>query len=197
MRATAAAVVVLPRRKARPAKRNRAGGESRGLKRDSAHRPAPTAEPPKLPYVLDFYPLENSSQTRLSAFFEALRQGRFTTTRCRKDGKILWPPRTVCPLCHTADLEWVDLPREGTVYAFSALLAGAPLGMEGDLPIVVGLVDLAGSPLRLFGRIVGVDWRECRIGLRVTVEPTSLADGRTFYAFRATHDPQSRLHRRE
>ena len=148
--------------------------------------PAPSAGPyERLPYLLDLYPVESPAQTRLAPFFDALRQGRFTTTRCPRDGKLLWPPRVVCPRCHSSELEWVDLPRTGRIYAFSALLAGAPIGQEADLPRVVGLIELDGAPLRLFGRILGVDWRECRIGLSVRVEPVALPDGRAYYAFRA------------
>jgi uncharacterized protein len=148
--------------------------------------PAAASPPERLPYLLDLYPQESPTQTRLAPFFEALLRGRFTTTRCRKDGRLLWPPRVVCPTCHTADLEWVDLPTAGRIYAFSALLAGAPMGQEADLPRVVGLVELDGSPLRLFGRLLGIDWRECRIGLPVRVEPLTLPDGRAYYAFRVT-----------
>lgn len=152
----------------------------------TAPRPAEPSVPPRerLPYLLDLYPLESRNQTRLAPFFDALREGRFVTTRCRKDGKLLWPPRVVCPACHTSELDWVDLPTTGRIYAFSALLAGAPIGQEDDLPRVVGLVELNGSPLRLFGRILGIDWRECRIGLPVVFEPFTLADGRVYYAFR-------------
>lgn len=169
----------------RPAKSRRRRPAATPTTTAATTAPPPPASPPdRLPYLLDLYPLESSNQTRLSAFFDALRDGRFTTTRCRKDRKLLWPPRVVCPVCHTADLEWVDLPGTGRVYAFSALLAGAPVGQEADLPRVVGLVELDGVPLRLFGRLLGVDWRECRIGLPVRVEPLRLPDGRAYYAFR-------------
>lgn len=139
----------------------------------------------KVPYLLDFYPLEEPKFTRLSAFYANLRQGRFTTTRCRKDATVLWPPRVVCPQCHTEDLEWIDLPKTGHVYAFSAVLAGAPLGMEADVPFVVGLVDLDGASLRLFGRIDGTAWTECRVGMPVRVEVVEAPDERVFYRFRA------------
>ncbi|MCI4360752.1 MAG: OB-fold domain-containing protein, partial [Thermoplasmata archaeon] len=69
----------------------------------------------------------------------------------------------------TREVEWIDLPRTGRLYAFSAVLVGAPLGMESEVPYVVGLVDLEGSPLRLFGRIVGTPWNECRVGQPVEV----------------------------
>jgi uncharacterized OB-fold protein len=144
--------------------------------------PKKPAAPP--PFLLDFFPLEDATQTRLSPFYDHLRAGRLTTTKCRKDGKMSWPPRVVCPDCHTSDLDWVDLPTEGRLYAFSAVLVGAPLGMEAEVPFVVGLVEMDGVPFRLFGRIVGTKWDECRIGQKVRPEPYDLGDGRYFYRFR-------------
>jgi uncharacterized OB-fold protein len=145
--------------------------------------PKKPAAPP-LPFLLDFFPLEDAKQTRLSAFFDNLRAGRLTTTRCRKDGKRSWPPRVVCPECHTSELDWVDLPLEGRIYAFSAVLMGAPLGMEAEVPFVVGLVEMEGVPFRLFGRILGVPWDHCHVGQKVRAEPYDLPDGRVFYRFR-------------
>lgn len=158
--------------------------------------PAPAAKPapPKeekpsvdqrLPFLLDFYPLQDAKQTRLSPFFDALRAGRLTTTKCPA-GHVTWPPRVVCPHCHSEELAWVDLPNHGRIYAFSAVLAGAPMGFEAELPFVVGLVDLDGASLRLFGRIVGTPWNECRVGQAVTVETYDLPDGRAFYRFRTS-----------
>ena len=176
---------------------------SAGLKpRRSASAPEPATVPPsgphidappaserareKRPFLLDFFPLEGPEQTRLSRFYDRLREGRLSTTRCPKDGEWHWPPRTACPKCHSEELDWVDLPETGTIYAFSAVLGGAPLGLEGDVPFSVGLVDLDGAPLRLFGRIDGRPWTDLRIGGRVRVESFELDDGRVFYRFRAT-----------
>jgi len=147
----------------------------------------PAEERPRTakPFLLDFFPLQTEKDSRLARFFARLAEGRLSTTRCPSDGRLMWPPRTVCPVCHREELEWVDLPGDGTIYAFSAVLAGAPLGMEADVPFAVGLVDLAGAPLRLFGRIEGRPWSDLKIGGRVRVEPYALDDGRWFYRFRA------------
>jgi uncharacterized OB-fold protein len=153
---------------------------------EAASVPPPKKAPPegeRTPFLLDFFPLQEPKQTRLSPFFDGLRRGRLTTTRCAKDGPV-WPPRVACPICHMTELAWVDLPHRGHVYAFSAVLAGAPQGMEGDVPFVVGLIDLEGVSLRLFGRIVGKSWTECRVGMPVRFEPFDLPDGRVFYRFR-------------
>ena len=153
----------------------------------AAPEPAkPTASRPlePRPFLLDLFPLETAQQTRLSRFYDRLREGRLSTTRCPRDGELHWPPRTACPTCHTEELEWIDLPEIGRLYAFSAVLAGAPLGMEGSVPFSVGLADLEGVPLRLFGRIEGRPWSALRIGDAVRVEPYDLGDGRVFYRFR-------------
>jgi uncharacterized protein len=143
---------------------------------------SPTRE--KRPFLLDFFPLETPDQTRLSTFYDRLRRGRLSTTRCPQDGALHWPPRTACPECHTEQLDWVDLPERGRIYAFSAVLGGAPLGMESEVPFAVGLVDLEGAPLRLFGRIEGSPWSDLRIGQEVAVETYDIGDGRYFYRFR-------------
>ena len=151
-----------------------------------ARAPEPRTKPPeKRPYLLDFFPLETADQTRLHRFYERLREGHLSTTRCPRDGDLHWPPRTACPKCHTEELEWVDLPDRGHLYAFSAVLGGAPLGLDTDVPFAVGLVDLVGAPLRLFGRIEGRPWTELRIGEPVRVETYDIGDGRMFYRFRA------------
>ncbi len=114
-----------------------------GSNADSPLGPKPTVDR-RLPFLLDFYPLQDSKQTRLSPFFDALKSGRLTTTQC-PSGHLTWPPRVVCPHCHSEALTWVDLPHHGRIYAFSAVLAGPPMGIESELPFVVGLVDLDGS----------------------------------------------------
>jgi uncharacterized protein len=147
---------------------------------------APRRPDEKPPFLLDFFPVETPDQTRLSRFYDRLREGRLSTTRCPHDRDVHWPPRVACPRCHQEDLEWIDLPESGTIFAFSAVLAGAPLSMEADVPYAVGLVDLDGVDLRLFGRIEGKSWTDLVIGERVAVEPYEVGDGRVFYRFRAS-----------
>lgn len=140
--------------------------------------------PDPLPYLLDFYPQEDPKYTRIAPFFDALRKGSFTTTRCEKDGTLSWPPRVTCPVCRGDRLTWTELPRKGRLYAFSAVLGGAPLGMEQDVPFVVGLIDLEGAPLRIFSRIAHTRYEDCQIGSEVELETFLLPDGRVFFRFR-------------
>jgi uncharacterized OB-fold protein len=135
-----------------------------------------------MPYAFDFYPLEGEESTRLHRFFEHLREGRLTTTRCGNCGEVLWQPRVVCPHCNHDEMEWIDLPTEGTVYAHTAVELGAPLGMEDEVPFVVALIELDNG-LRLTARIDGAAYDELSIGSRVGLKVVELDDGRVWFRF--------------
>lgn len=160
----------------------------------ASDRPPRREEPPDPSplTLLDFYPPQDPRWTRIAPFFLALKDGRFTTTRCTRDGTFHWPPAVACPKCHREELQWVDLPTHGRLYAFSEVRGGAPLGMEGGVPFVVGLVDLPGAPLRLFSRIVGRPYAELALGEPVRFETFPIRDGRLFYRFRAGGEPATR-----
>jgi len=139
----------------------------------------------RLPRLLDFYELQTADHTRIHEFYEALQDGQLTTTECRDCGDLQFPPRVLCPECHSEDLAWTDLPHEGDLFAFSAMRAGAPLGMEDDVPFVTGIVDL--GPVKLSARIDGAEYDDLAIGDPVALKIVDV-DGpvdheRVFYRF--------------
>ena len=91
----------------------------------------------ELPYLLDFVPLQDDRNTRISPFFDHLKEGRLTTTKCIACGEVLWQPRVACSKCSGTEMEWVDLPTTGTVFAYTAMIHGKPLGIFGDTPFVI------------------------------------------------------------
>lgn len=135
----------------------------------------------KLPQMLDFYPLEDEKNTRISLFFKNLREGRLTTTKCKACGKLLWPPRIVCPECLSDELEWVYLGSEGELYAFTEMRLGAPLGFVEDVPFCIGIVKIGG--LSISARIDDARYEDLKIGGRVQLKVVELDDGRVFYRF--------------
>jgi len=136
----------------------------------------------KLPYMLDFYPLEDEKYTRVSEFFKNLKEGRLTTTKCKKCAKLLWPPRIVCPDCLSNELEWVDLGTEGELYAFTEMRVGAPLGFVQDVPFCIGIVKIGG--LLISARIDNAKYEQLKIGDKLKLKIVELDDGRVFYRFK-------------
>jgi hypothetical protein len=135
----------------------------------------------KLPFMLDFYPLEDAKTTEISQFFQNLKQGKLTTTKCKKCDRLLWPPRIVCPNCFSSEFDWTDLGKEGELYAFTDVRIGAPLGFVQDAPFVVGLVKING--LTISSRIDNAKYDQLKIGDRLQLKIIELGDGRVFYRF--------------
>ncbi len=114
--------------------------------------------------TLDIWPIEAKEFNRLYQFYENLREGRFTTTRCRECGQVAYPPRVICPECYSEDLEWIELPRRGKVLVVVEKWGGVPLCFEP--PLIDAWIDLGeGSPVRhLLSRVINCSPGELKEG---------------------------------
>ncbi len=111
-------------------------------------------------------------------FFTRLSEGEFQSTRCRTCGEKHYPPRVICPHCLGEELEWVDLPREGTLLAFTWQEAA----IRCRKPEVLGLVELEGIG-NVFTRI-DAPYESLHIGQRVAFDTWTTLDGVVLHLFR-------------
>ncbi len=114
--------------------------------------------------VLDMWPLEAPELNRLYPFYDNMKQGRWTTTRCKKCGHISYPPGVACPNCWSDELEWVDLPKTATVVALTETLAGAPTGFDSPLIMAWLGFDKAHPLKHLLVRIINCAAGQLKIG---------------------------------
>ena len=152
--------------------------------------------------TMDIYPQEAKEFNRIHPFYEFLKQGRFTTTRCKDCGHQPFPPRVVCPNCLSENLEWVDLPTRATVEVVTEEEIGVPLGFE--TPLIHALINLGGK-LTLFTRIMHCKVGQLKEGDEVKlyvfpVDPVPIQMGRetvlkdrVFYAFEPVKKPSYHL----
>jgi uncharacterized protein len=141
---------------------------------------------------MDLYPQQAPEFNRVFPFYENLKAGRFTTTRCKDCGHRAFPPRVLCPECLSENLDWVDLPKEAKVMVVTEEEVGVPLGFE--TPLIHALVEVD-ERLKLFTRIVNVKVGELKEGDTVRlhvfpVPPVLMEKGRdtikvdrVYYAF--------------
>jgi uncharacterized OB-fold protein len=113
----------------------------------------------KYSLVLDMWPPEDPELNRIYPFYDNMKQGRWTTTKCKKCGHISYPPGVACTNCWSDELEWIDLPQTAKVVSFTETMAGAPLGF--DSPLIVAWLSFEKThPLKhLFVRIIN-----CQVG---------------------------------
>jgi len=108
----------------------------------------------------DPFPLESAEQNKLHEFYERLGQGRLATTMCAR-----------CE-CAADEFTWVELPRDGTVHAFTIQDTGLPHGFEA--PRVFAVVKVGEA--RIFAPIVGPRATTVKVGSPVRLSPVRVAD---------------------
>ena len=119
----------------------------------------------------DPLPLQSPEQNKLHEFYERLGQGRLVTTSCARCRRTAWPPRGFCGECASDEFTWVDLPREGTIHAFTIQETGVPAPYES--PRVFAIVNV--GELRLFAPIVGRAATAVSVGSSVRLSPLHVA----------------------
>ncbi len=118
----------------------------------------------KYSQVLDMWPLEAPESNRIYPFYDNLKQGRWTTTKCKKCGYIAYPPGVACPNCWSEDLEWIDLPKTAKVVSLTETMAGAPLGFDSPLIVAWLGFDKAHPLKHLFVRIINCEAGQLKPG---------------------------------
>jgi uncharacterized protein len=74
-------------------------------------------------------------------FWEAATAGRLSVQRCRPCGRHYFYPRSFCPRCLSADVEWADLSGRGRLISYVINYRPFP-PTDGDAPQVIALVEL-------------------------------------------------------
>ena len=123
--------------------------------------------------AIDPFPLQGNTNTRLTPFYEALRDERLVTTTCTQCEKRHWPPRVVCPNCLSDQLDWMALPNQGTIHAFTIQETGVPPGFPSHLIFAVVFIE----ELRIFTRLVKTESAQVQRGLTVVLSPSAVGPG--------------------
>ncbi len=101
-------------------------------------------------------------------FWEGLREGKIYATRCKKCGKIYFPPQADCPDDLSTDMEWIELPRDGILEAFSKVYA-RPQGFEDLDPYMIGIATLSNG-VRIMGWVEPPDEKCVKVGDEVLAD---------------------------
>jgi uncharacterized OB-fold protein len=119
--------------------------------------------------------IEDSAADR---FYSELAERRFMTTRCSTCELTFFPPRSLCPDCLGAEVEWVELSGKGSVYAFTQ----QHYSIIRRKPEVVGAIELEGCSGRMLS-LIDAPFEDVRIGMPVRAEFLESPFGMTVVKF--------------
>jgi len=98
-----------------------------------------------------------------ASFQQFLTQGRLMGSRCSRCGQRYVPPRLICRRCHEGDMEWIEMPLQGKLAAFTTIHVGQSFmvseGFDRHNPYCVGVIELEDG-VRISSRLIDVDARQ-------------------------------------
>ncbi len=124
--------------------------------------------------------LQQDSDSR--PFWEGLAQGELRIQRCATCAKAVFYPRSICPYCHSDQLEWIVTSGKGTIYTYTVVHQAFGAFVE-DVPFVVALVELE-EGVRMMSRIVDAPRERVTIGAPVRVTFAGAGEELTLPYFR-------------
>ncbi len=101
-------------------------------------------------------------------FFEALSQGKLLATKCKKSGKILFPPQVDCPDDPEDEVEWVELPNEGELVTWTVIYV-KPYSFGHYPDYTVGIARLKNG-VQVLAWVRETDPKKLRAGMKVKIE---------------------------
>jgi len=93
---------------------------------------------------------------------------RYEAGKCKKCGKICFPPRLICPACKSKEFETINLNRTGKVLTYT-IIRVPPSQFKDEAPYAMGIVELDGGG-RINTQIVDCDFDKIKVGMNVKME---------------------------
>ncbi len=123
-----------------------------------------------------------TAETKAADFINYLEKGQLEATRCKKCGRIYFPPRMQCADDLSTGMEWIDLSGAGKLLTFTTVHYG-PTGFENDAPYTLAVVEFANGA-RVFGRLdKSIPAAQMTVGMTLKAQALKLPPDKISYHF--------------
>jgi len=110
---------------------------------------------------------EEQTPFTIESFYSFLKESKLMGAKCSICGKILVPPRPMCPECLKKKLQWKRLQTQGKLLTYS-IIHISPERFKTLTPYAVGIVELEDGA-RLPGMIKQIDFDKIHVGMTLHV----------------------------
>lgn len=118
---------------------------------------------------------------RTQKFWEYLKEGKVCGTKCKKCGKIYFPPVADCGECLSSEVEWVNIAGEAEIETFTHI-AVKPLTFSSYKPYIVA-VGRVGEGVKVLAWLTGFEPSQIKIGMKVKLAAKNLPEENPTYEF--------------
>lgn len=116
---------------------------------------------------------ESVDPRRLKITNEDGTDGTLIGFRCTECGVTVFGPATFCQSCTSFNVEPVDLGGSGTLYSYT-IVRIPPAGWPGDVPYILGQVELPSGP-QVLAEVIDCDQSDLNIGMPVKLAIRAVA----------------------
>lgn len=120
--------------------------------------------------------------SRTLKFWEGLKEGKIFAAKCKKCGKMYFPPVADCGECYSSNMDWVELSGEGEVIAFTHIVV-RPVSFQENPPYTIVIARLK-EGVKALAWLTDAKKKDVKIGMKVKLMPKVSEDGRLTYEFR-------------
>ncbi|MFH0930443.1 MAG: Zn-ribbon domain-containing OB-fold protein [Candidatus Zixiibacteriota bacterium] len=93
---------------------------------------------------------------------------RLEAGKCKKCGKIFFPPRLICDNCKSREFEKINLQKEGKLLTYTVIRV-APSQFIDQTPYAMGIVEL-NEGVKILSQVADCDFDKLEIGMLVRIE---------------------------
>jgi uncharacterized OB-fold protein len=119
--------------------------------------------------------------SRTSKFWKGLKEGKIYATKCRKCGKLHFPPVADCSDCGSSNVKWTELDGAGEIETFTQVVV-KPASFSEESDYIVAIARLR-EGVRALAWLVGVERQDVQVGMKVRLVAKVISDGRVSYEF--------------
>ena len=116
-------------------------------------------------------------------FWEGAKNHRLMGQKCLQCHHYWFPPSSVCTSCGNRDIEWVALSGMGTIFSFVVFHRLYHRGWEGEIPYVVGVIELE-EGARMLSNVIGIPVEDVKCDMPVRVVFDNATDELTLPKFK-------------
>ncbi len=100
-------------------------------------------------------------------FYTFCSERKLMGVKCKKCGKLICPPRGICPKCYGTQLVWIEFKGRGKLLTYT-IIHFPPSQFQALAPYAVGILKLEEGP-QLPGMIKNVKLEDLRIGMDLQI----------------------------
>jgi uncharacterized OB-fold protein len=118
---------------------------------------------------------------RTSKFWKELKEGKVYGTKCKKCGKMHFPPVADCGDCGSSQIKWMKLDGRGEVVTFTQVFV-KPASFSDHPPYIVAIGRLKDG-VKVLAWLTDIERESVKVGMKVKLVTKVTSEGRGFYKF--------------